>query len=141
MPEIMLTSNVGYLKLGDVEIHQADLVEFTPTWGNNIITTTAGNKRHEQSQGGLDVYTFSMSVGYRIDAVPALLASMRAGRQYMLEYGPEGAIPGKPRHMQEVIVESVSGPKQSAAKEFAIFEISLKGSDEAIYDLLDGAKF
>ncbi len=139
MPEIMLTSNARYLTLGGIVLHTADLVSFSSTWSQNSIATTAGNREHARYQGGLKENSFTITVGYRISMVEDLI--FEEGAYYMLEYGPEGAVSGKPRHVQEVLLESTSGPSHTAEKEFVTFEFTLKGSDDPVHDFKKNAVY
>lgn len=114
-------------------------VQFEPTNSTNE-TTTGSAVSHVQRQPGLNDTKMSVKLAYDGADVNTYIQKLKPGRELLVEYGPEGAVGGKPRHLQKFIV--VSAPHEKSIDKKAVeFDVSLEGADEPIADMYDGATF
>jgi hypothetical protein len=56
-------------------------------------------------------------------------------------YGPEGALSGKPKHQQDILITKVGGLKQTVDKTKIVFDIDWKQAKKPTADLHAGAVF
>lgn len=134
-----LTAGPQYVVLDSVAMANFT-VELGGDFKNNLETVTAGNVGHEQVVGGLNAYSFKLKAVYETDSVSTYIQKLKPGSIFSLEWGPEGNTAGKPRHVQDVAIESVS-MTQTADKKAIMFEASARGSTAPSYDMFAGATY
>lgn len=132
-----LTQNAQYLVYNGVQI-QAKLVEVKITQENAAVDVTAGIQGHEQIAAGRYKHTYSIKLAYEIGNPQ--LSLFRPGTIATMEYGPEGATTGKPKHLQSVHISSVSA-QQSARIEMVTLDIAGEGSDTPTTDMFNGGAY
>lgn len=137
-----LAGNDAYLSLDGVDVG-AYVTEVSMERSANNNETTAGfGTDHITRSPGLKDTTFSITLVYEVDDISTYIQKLDAGdTAYTLIYGPEGNTGGKPKHEQDVIIDSVSGGRVNVQKEMTVFEISAVGADAPTTDIYAGGTF
>lgn len=132
--------NAPYLAIDGVNMGTA-FQEVSPEFKNAEQEVSAGTGlTHKQFQAGLNETAFKMTLGYLLGSVSTQLPLLRQGTIHSFEYGSEGNITGKPRHVQQVLVASV-GHAVKIGKEKVAFAVSLTGIDAATVDMHNGGVY
>lgn len=82
-----------------------------------------------------------ITVAYEANNVPSYMPRIQAGLIVNMVYGPEGAISGKPKHQQNILITKVGGLKQTVDKSKIVFEVDWKQSEGPMVDLHAGGTF
>lgn len=134
-----LTAGPQYVLL-DAVVMTNFTVELGGDFKNNLETVTAGNVGHEQVVGGLNAYSFKLKAVWEAGSVSTYIQKLKPGAIVAMEWGPESNTAGKPRHVQDIAIESVS-MTQTADKKAVMFEASARGSTAPTYDMFNGATY
>lgn len=136
-----LNGNDWFLSLNGFDV-SGFITEVEMSSSNSTVDRTAGaGRRTVQRAAGLDDYSGKIIIAYFPDSVPDYIRSIKPGHAAMMVSGPEGALPGKPKHQQSIIFNQVAGPKQTVAKDLVVFEASWEGEDEPLVNLYEGGVF
>lgn len=132
--------NNVYLKMGGTEV-QTYFVEVKLEPSNSANDTTAGaGQDWTMRAAGLNDMKLSISLMYDADNIQTYIQKLKPGQIIEVEYGPEGAVTGKPRHIQTfVLTGASSGVKIS--KEAVMFEITGEGAAAPTVNMFDGAVY
>lgn len=108
---------------------------------NASVTVTAGaGVTHVQRSSGLNDTTISITLAYDSGGIPSYITSLTRGLKVPIEFGPESNVPGKPRHVQTFVIESIS-MEEDVEKQEMTFDISASGADAPTADLFAGAVY
>lgn len=136
------SGNTPYIALDNVDV-SAYWTEGSLEPSNAPTDVTAGSgTTHIERNAGLDDTKLSLTIAY--DDASATLASyigkLKPGNKYTIEIGIEGQVAGKPKHIQEFILES-SPVNQSVKKDAVVFKLSFSGSAAPTYNMFAGATY
>lgn len=138
MPEY--AENTVYLKMGSVVV-DTYFREVNLTPSNAAVDTTAGaGVRHTKRQPGLNDTSISITLAYDTEHVPDYIRKIKPGQVIEIEYGSEGNVSGKPRHLQDFVITSAAHAV-SVDKSAVSFTIQGEGAEEPVYDMHDGAVY
>ena len=135
-----LAENNTYLKIDSTEINSYfKNVNLQP--GNSAVDTTMGaGVDHVQRKPGLNDHTISMSIGYDDTNVATYLQKLKVGVIVTIEYGPEGAVSGKPRHVQNFIITGAPSP-HDVQKGSVAFDVTASAADAPSVDMFAGGVY
>lgn len=132
--------NNFYLKLDSTEV-QAFITEVNPSFSNDEVETTAGaGTDWKMRAAGLSDAEFAISLMYDVTSVPTYIQKIAPGATVTLEFGPEGATSGKPRHVQSVVISSVDHTV-SVDKSAVVFSISARGAAAPSVNMMAGGVY
>lgn len=133
--------NSPYLKINGQEIC-GDWISIDPSFGGNTQDTTHGcSTTHVKREPGLRDYTFTVVITWPNAASQTLLGQLQPQTKVAFEYGPEGNATGKPKHVQDCIIDSLDGISQSVEKAPVTVTINLSGADVPTSDIMAGASY
>jgi hypothetical protein len=94
---------------------------------NNVadvdVTTGAGTD-YKVSAAGLITSTVKLSLAYEVTAwIGTIAPLLQVGDTGTLIYGPEGNASGKPKHEQSMMLQKISGPKNTIGKDKVTVEL------------------
>jgi hypothetical protein len=133
--------NDGYLALDGIDV-SGKVTEVTGVEaevGDEDVTAGFG-ATDVQRAAKLKDRSGKITVAYEKDRVPTYIRNFRPGVHNMV-YGPEGAISGKPKHQQDILITTLGGLKQTADKTKIVFEADWKQAAKPTADLHAGAVF
>lgn len=135
-----LNGNNPYLLMNSIDVRTKwKHIQLEAT--NSSVTVTAGSGRtHVQRAAGLNDTTISITLAYDSAGVSSYIATLQRGNIIPIEYGPESNVSGKPRHLQNFIIESIS-MEEDVEKNEMVFDISGSGADAPTYDMYSGAVY
>jgi hypothetical protein len=135
-----LAENNVYLSIDSVVI-TAEFKEVSLDVSNSSQDTTMGaGVDWMQRAPGLNDMKGTINIGYDSTAVQSIIQHIAPGQVVSLEYGPESNVSGKPRHVQNVLVETVShGLKVD--KSPVTFALSIVGADAPSVNMFAGAVY
>jgi hypothetical protein len=135
-----LAENNIYLAF-DAVVVSSFFKECNPSPSNATQDTTMGaGVDHVQRKPGLNDTTFTVTIGYDDTVVSTYIQKLRPGATVSFEYGPEGAVSGKPRHVQSCIV-SGAPHTVSVSKTPVAFQVTLQGADAPSVDMYAGGVY
>ena len=103
----VLADNVVYLKIDNVEV-QAYFKEVKPSLSNDGKDSTAGSGVDwSEMTPGLNKLSLAITIEYDVAQVAAQIQHIAAGQVVSIEYGPEGAVSGKPRHVGDFLISKL----------------------------------
>lgn len=138
MPE--LADNNVFLKMGGVVVDAFFREVQVETTNSGVDTTAGAGTSHTKRQPGLNDTSFSISLAYDTQHVQTFIQKIARGQVLEIEYGSEGAVSGKPRHIQDVLITSVSHTI-SVDKSAVTFAINGQGADAPSVDMFAGAVY
>lgn len=123
------------LLVGGVD-YSAYVVEVSIEPSNAVVEVTAGaGTDHTQRAKGMDDTKMTITFRYQTAAVGVTLIHLfRPGNINQIEFGPESNTAGKPKHVQNFIVDS-NPIKIPVKKDSIVLEVSMSGSDAASTDM------
>jgi len=80
-------------------------------------------------------------IAYFEGRIPTYIPKLKVGGPYNMVYGPEGAVSGKPKHQQDILVSKLGGMKQTVDKSLIVFEADWEQADQPTADMHAGAVF
>src|SRR4051812_35937508 len=83
-----------------------------------------------QRAAGLDDYKFTADLMYDSAAIASQIQHLRAGLIVPIEYGKEGATSGKPRHVQNFVIDSFTPGADNVDKTASVIHIEASGAAE-----------
>lgn len=110
-------------------------VEITGTMETQDVTQGVGRTGMQRAEGLRDA-SISIVVGYRTEKIQQQFAMLKPGRHNVV-YGPEGNIPGKPKHVQDFIFNDTP-LGQNVDKSEVSFSVGGDQADEPTVDLYNG---
>ena len=129
--------NGAYIKIDSVVV-DAYFKKFELTPSVESVDVTAGSgTNHRQRAEGLADHSATLTVVYEAGAVQTYIQTLKPGL-HTVEYGPEGNVTGKPKHVQEFILTEAP-VSQDVEKGEVLFQCSFEAADEPTYDMYDGA--
>ena len=132
--------NTVFLKLGGTEV-DAYFKTVSPSVSNSPVDVTAGSGVDwTQRAPGLNDISFSISLAYDAANVSTYIQRLAVGQVIEVEYGPEDAVSGKPRHVQNCNVDSVDF-ETNVDKSAVVFNISLSGADAPSVNMFAGGVY
>jgi hypothetical protein len=137
-----LNANNAYLEIGgtNVSAYWTDEIDFSSS--NSTVEVTAGaGATHVERAGGLSDTSLSFSVVYDTADIALYRAKLIEGTEYAVIYGPEGNTSGKPKFQCQMILEEVSGPNVTIAKDKVMFELSFVGAAAPTATISGGSTF
>lgn len=130
--------NNYYVKIGSYNLTPyVKSVNFEPT--AETVETTRGNAEYKSRAPGLKDARLSVVVGYDTN-LAAFRAAMKPGDVFVVDYGPEGNVTGKPRHTQAMICEGAPF-EVNVNKDEVAFECSYIGAVAPTVDMMNGGTF
>ncbi len=134
--------NNGYLALDGIDV-SGKVTEVTGVEaevGDEDVTAGFG-ATDVQRAAKLKDRSGKITIAYEEGKVPTYIKSFQAGQVVNMLYGPEGAVSGKPKHQQDVLITKLGGLKQSVDKTKIVFEADWKQANKPTADLHNGAVF
>lgn len=120
-------------KVTEVTGLEAEVGDEDTTAGFNATDVTRAPKLKDRSG--------KFTIVYEEGRVPTYVPIVQVGKVLNMVYGPEGAVSGKPKHQQDILVTKLSGPKQTVDKSLVKFEGDWKQASKPTADLHAGAVF
>lgn len=131
--------NNMYLSLNGFEV-MADFkkVNLEPSL-ETVETTRGAGTEHKQRNPGLNDTKMGVTLGYDTARIQQQIRYLKPGK-YVAVFGPEGAIAGKPKHVQEFIM--TGAPLEIVVEKGEVaFDISLEAADKPLVDMFNGGTF
>lgn len=135
-----LAENNIFLKIDNLEVKALfKNVNLQPS--NSVVDTTMGaGVDHVQRKPGLNDHTISVSIGYDDTIIATYIQKLKVGVRVTIEYGPEGAVSGKPRHVQDFIITGAPSP-HDVQKSAVSFDVTASAADAPSVDMFDGGVY
>lgn len=129
-----------YLTIGGTAVHayfkNVDL-EFT----NASVDTTAGSGTdHVERAPGLNDSKITINLMYDAADIQTYIQKIKRGQVISIEYGPEGAVSGKPRHVQDFNITSNKVPV-NVDKSAVLIEMTGEGAAAPSVDISAGGVY
>lgn len=135
-----LADNKIYLSIDGIAV-QAYFKNVTLTSSSATVETTRGaGTDHMQRAPGLKDTSISITIGYDTANIQTFIQKIAPGQQVMIEYGPEGAVTGKPRHVQTFVITDAAHTVE-VSKADVVFELTGEAADAPIVDMYAGAVY
>jgi hypothetical protein len=134
--------NSGYLAIDGVD-YSGKVTEMTGVEaevGDEEVTAGFGATDVERA-AKLKDRSGKITIAYEEGRVPTYIGGLQAGKIVNVVYGPEGAVSGKPKHQQSVLITKLGGLKQTVDKTMIVFECDWKQAAKPTADLHAGAVF
>lgn len=132
--------NTVFLKLDSTEV-DAYFVDVSVSASNSPVDTTAGSGTDwNMRAAGLNDISFSITLMYDAANVQTYIQKIAPGSIVTLEYGPEDAVSGKPRHVQSCIVSS-NDHGETVTKDAVKFSLTLDGADAPSVNMFAGGVY
>lgn len=132
--------NNCYLSI-DGTVVTAYFIDVTLSPTNATHDTTAGSgTTHVEREPGLDDTTIDITLMYDAADVQTYIQKIGRHKKVSIEYGIEGNISGKPRHVQEFIISSAPH-STNVDKSPVKFSISGEAAAAASVDMYDGGVY
>jgi hypothetical protein len=136
-----LVENAAYLSIDGVDIGLY-FKSITPNRSVDEIDVTRGvGTDHKEVVGGLLDTELTVTMTYDTTGFAAYIQHIKAGIVVPVEWGPEGAVSGKPRHVQNMLIVGSPISPQEVAKPEVTIELTLKGSGAPSVDLWSGGVY
>lgn len=103
-------------------------------------TTMGAGVDHVQRKPGLNDTSISISIGYDDTNIATYLQKLKAGVVVPIEFGPEGAVSGKPRHVQNFIITGAPSTT-NVQKNPVAFDITAQAADAPSVDMFNGGVY
>ena len=133
--------NSPFLSINGISV-ATPFVDVKMSGKNKTVDTTAGTGVNDlQRSPGLNEYDYKITLAYLAGTVSTYIQQLKPGSNYNIEYGPEGAVSGKPRHVQNVIVETADLSGQSASKDRIEFALSAVSNGAPSVDMYSGGVY
>lgn len=133
--------NAVFLKVDGVEM-QADFTEVNLQNTNSGSETTKGaNATTIERAAGLDDYKLTFKLGWDTTNAPTQITHLKAGQIVNVEYGIDGAVSGKPRHVQNFLIDSYDPGTVTVGKAPVIMSVSASGSGAPSVNMFAGGTF
>lgn len=102
-------------------------------------TTRGAGTTHKQRNEALGDTKIGITLGYNDDKIAQHLRYLKPGK-HQVAFGPEGAVAGKPKHVQDFIF--TAAPFEIVVEKGEVaFEISGDAVDKPIVDMFSGGTF
>lgn len=135
-----LNANTIYLTIGGTNF-STYWVSVKLNGKNNVKEITAGSgTTHVERAGGLDDYSFDIVIVYESTLGTTHIQKFTPGTVYALEWGPESNVSGKPRHVQDVIIEEAPF-EVNVEKDKVAFEIKASGAAAPSVNIYTGGAY
>lgn len=136
----VLAANTIYLKFDTTEVDAYFIkVSLTPSNATQDVTMGSGTSDMQRA-AGLNDTKISIELGYDSANVQSFIQKLKAGTRVTIEYGPEGAVTGKPRHVQDFIMAGAPFDT-NVNKQFTTFTVSADGAGAPSVDMFAGAVY
>lgn len=124
-----INTNNAVLKFNGVNLSAYWIGEIDKSSENSTVETTAGaGATHVMRAPGLSDNTMSFSVVADDTDFNSYKAALIEGTKGTVIYGNEGEITGKPKFECVMILNSVSGPNATIAKDVHMYELEFEGA-------------
>lgn len=135
-----LADNNVYLTIDGVAVTtQFKNVNLQPS--NSPVDTTMGaGVDHMQRKPGLDDHSLNFSIGYDDTNIATFIQKLRVGVVVPIEYGPEGAVSGKPRHVQNFIITGTPSTV-NVDKSAVSFDVTAVAADAPSINMFAGGVY
>lgn len=131
--------NNFYLKIDSTDM-SAYVVDGTLTPKVNEVDTTAGaGTTYMKRQAGLKDTSGSWTIAVDDTNFPAQIAACQPG-VHTIEWGPQGATTGKPRHVQSMLI-SEAPIDTKVTKDMHAFKVSASGAAAPTVDMMAGGVY
>jgi len=132
--------NTVFLKFDSTEV-DAYFVDVTLTASNATVDTTAGSGVDwNMRAAGLNDVSMSVTLMYDVTNVQTYIQKLAPGTVLTVEYGPEDAVSGKPRHVQSMVVSS-NDHGVRVTKDAVQFSLTLDGADAPSVNMYAGGVY
>lgn len=132
--------NTVYLKLDSTEV-DAYFRDVQLSASNSAVDTTAGSGTDWNMRApGLNDMSISITLMYDAANVQTYIQKIAPGATISIEYGPEDAVSGKPRHVQSFVITSVDHQVQ-VSKDAVMFSIGGDGADAPSVNMFAGGVY
>jgi hypothetical protein len=136
-----LADNNVYIAIDGVAV-SAYFRTCTPNRSSESIDVTAGaGVDHMLRAPGLIDTQFSIKITYDDTAVQSYITHIAAGQVVSLEWGPQGASSGKPRHVQNVLITASNMTEFNVDKAMIEFDITCEGAAAPSVDMWSGGVY
>jgi len=133
-----LAANDAYLALGGTDVSgYATEGNLEGSADSNEITAGFGQDWKQRAAGLRDA-SFSATIAYDVADHATYIGSLTPGQVVSVLWCPEGNTGGKPRHLQNMVITGLSGPKVDVEKSGVFYEFSAEGADTPTADLQGG---
>jgi len=119
----------------------AEFIEVSLKRQNEVKDASRGTGSDKQVQAGQNSTTINFTLAYNIGTVQNIITHIQPGARVQIEYGPEQAVAGKPRHVQYFLIDSLDGPKQNTKKDVVNFVGSGQSDGTASVDFYTGGVY
>lgn len=137
---VRFADNDFYLSVGGTVVDTWG-VEVSLEYTNSSVETTSGaGVDHVMRAPGLNDTTISFSIAYDATDIATYIQKLKPGVVVAIEYGPEGNLTGKPRHVQNFNITS-SPFAVSIDKSMPVFEVSGEGTEAPSVDMYSGGVY
>lgn len=132
--------NTVYLKLDSTEV-DAYFVDVQLSASNSAVDITAGSGTDwNMRAAGLNDVSMSVTLMYDTANVQTYIQKLAPGAVVTVEYGPEDAVSGKPRHVQSMVVTS-NDHGVRVTKDAVQFSLTLDGADAPSVNMFAGGVY
>jgi hypothetical protein len=129
--------NNVYLKIGTVQVDAYwKSVELTPSL-ESVDVTAGSNTAHRERNEGLADTSLSATIVYDAAAIQTYIQTLKPGT-YTVEFGPEGNVAGKPKHIQSFILTESPFSVEVEKAEVA-FQLSFEAAAAPTYNMFSGS--
>lgn len=137
---VSLAENNVYLKMGGTEV-DAYFKEVSLSVSNSAQDVTAGaGTDWVQRAPGLNDISISINLAYDLTNLQTYIQKIAPGQTIEIEYGPEDAVSGKPRHVQNFVITGTDHG-ENVDKSPVVFSISGEGADAPSVNMFTGGVY
>lgn len=133
------SGNTIYITIGGMNVSAYWTTSNLERTGEEQDTTRGSGATDRQRALGLKDTTFSATLSYD-DATLATYVQKLAPSIYEVEYGPEGNVSGKPRHVQSMLLTTAPF-EVTVEKAHVTFQLEFVGADAPSVDMFAGAVY
>lgn len=133
------SGNNDYLCIDGVDI-SAFWVEAQIVGSVGMQENTSGSSSYVTRIETTKDYTLTLKVVYDDDMLVILMPLIKPGKHRVI-YGPEGNLPGKPKHDQVFLFPQVALAGNAEKNQKRVFDIQASGKAAPLFDMYEGGLF
>lgn len=132
-----LNSNKVFLSFNGINV-SGFFTKFNMSPTAESVEITAGSETTDKQYApGLNDTKATASIAYDVTSVNTYLSTLKVGTTFEVIYGSEGAVSGKPKHVQSFMVMSAPH-ERTVAKDAVIFDVDLQATGAPTVDMFAG---
>jgi hypothetical protein len=129
--------NNVYLKIGGVQVDAYwKSVELSPSL-ETVDVTAGSNTAHRERNEGLADTSLTATIVYDSATIQTYIQTLKPGT-YTVEFGPEGNVAGKPKHIQSFILTEAPFSVEVEKTEVA-FQLSFEAAAAPTFNMFAGS--